>query len=327
MIILAERVKTMTDRNIKIAIIGAGYMAREHILAFRDIAGVEIAGIYSRTRSKAEALAEEFGIAGVHDTVEELYHATNADLVVVTVVEPSMNQVSKECFRYPWTVLLEKPPGMDVVDAEDILAAAKAESRLVLVALNRRCYSATRAVLENIEQFEGPRYIRVCDQQDQAAALAAGQPEIVARNWMYANSIHTIDYLRLFGRGTVTKVRRIIPWNPEKPWVVLAEIEFAGGDIGVYEGIWRGPGPWAVMICTHEKRWEMRPLEQVQFQLAGQRQLNSIETHVWDKDFKPGLRLQAELVVKALTGGTLEVSTLAETLETMRLIHEIFRTS
>ena len=40
----------------KIAIIGAGYMAEEHIRAFSDIEDVVVAGIFSRTRSKAEPL-------------------------------------------------------------------------------------------------------------------------------------------------------------------------------------------------------------------------------------------------------------------------------
>jgi len=320
-----ERKLSMNDKIFKVAIVGAGYMAREHVRAFKDMPNVKLVGIHSRTRSRAEILAVEFGIDGVFDSIEDLYAATKADLVVVTVVEVSMNGVSKACFKFPWAVLLEKPPGMNVQDAADILSSANAEKRLVMVAVNRRCYASTRAALASVRQIEGPRYIRVCDQQDQAAALAAGQPEIVVNNWMYANSIHTIDYLRLFGRGKVKNVNRIIPWNPENPWVVLAEVEFESGDIGVYEGIWKGPGPWAVTICTHDKRWEMRPLEQATVQLAGQRQLMAVDSHSWDNDFKPGLRLQAELVVTAALGGAREVPTLAESLETMYLIEAIFQ--
>ena len=42
---------------IRIAFVGAGGMAREHGRAFRDIPGVILSGIHSRTRAKAEALA------------------------------------------------------------------------------------------------------------------------------------------------------------------------------------------------------------------------------------------------------------------------------
>ena len=108
----------MTMQKVKVAIIGAGYMAREHIRAFADVPGVAIAGIHSRTRSRAEALANEFGVPGVYDSVSELYERTQANLVVVAVPEMAANSVSRACFEFPWTVLLEKPPGYNLRDAE-----------------------------------------------------------------------------------------------------------------------------------------------------------------------------------------------------------------
>ena len=48
-------------------------MAREHLRAFRDVPGVRLAGIHSRTRARAEALAAEFGVALVADSVAELH--------------------------------------------------------------------------------------------------------------------------------------------------------------------------------------------------------------------------------------------------------------
>src|ERR1041385_1274629 len=95
----------------KVAIVGAGNMAREHIRAFMDVPGVVVAGIHSRTRARAESLAAEFGIGHVCDSAAELYDRTRADLVVVTVSETSANPVARTCFEFPWTILLEKPPG------------------------------------------------------------------------------------------------------------------------------------------------------------------------------------------------------------------------
>ncbi|MEI8004051.1 MAG: Gfo/Idh/MocA family oxidoreductase, partial [Methanothrix sp.] len=201
------------QENCTVAIIGAGNMAREHIRAFADVPGVKIAGIHSKTRSKAEALAQEYGIAGVYDSISDLYEKTRADLVVVTVFETAMNPVSRASFEYPWTVLLEKPPGYNLADAEEILSAAKAASRKVLVGLNRRFLSSTRAALADLQSRPSPRFIHVQDQQNLQAAASIGHPDIVVKNWMYANSIHVIDYLRLFGRGVVTSVTPIFAWD------------------------------------------------------------------------------------------------------------------
>ena len=86
------------------------------------------------------------------------------------------------------------------------------------------------------------------------------------------------------------------------PDVVVSRIEFDSGDICMYEGIWNGPGPWAVIVSMHQKRWELRPLERAMFQLNGERRLQEVRAHPWDNEFKPGLRLQAEAAVAAVRG-------------------------
>ena len=70
-------------------------------------------------------------------------------------------------------------------------------------------------------------------------------PQLVIDNYMYANSIHLIDFFAVFGRGPVTAVEPIIPFNRDTPRFVAAKIEFDSGDIGLYEAVWNGPGPWA----------------------------------------------------------------------------------
>ncbi len=307
-----------------VAFVGAGSMAREHLKAFRDVPGVALRGIHSRTRARAEALAAEFGIGGVHDSVDELYAETRADLVVVAVPELSTNAMCHACFGHSWILLVEKPVGYDFEDASAIEKAARDRGRNVRVGLNRRFYSSTRTALEDLGRSSAPRFIHVQDQQNQAAALASGQPELVVRNWMYANSIHLIDYLRVFGRGPVTSVTPVMVWNASTPGVVLATVEFASGDRGLYEGIWHGPGPWAVTVSTAECRWEMRPLEQAAFQNAGERWHNDVEVHAWDREFKAGFRAQAEEVVRAVRGEPSTVPTISESLETMALVKAIF---
>ena len=309
----------------RVAFVGAGSMAREHIRALADVPGVVLSGIHSRTRARAEALAKELEVGLVCDSIEELHDRSHADLVVVSVPELSANEVSRRCFAFPWTALLEKPAGYDLADAEAIASAAHAAKRRVFVALNRRLYSSTQAAVDDLATRNEARYIRVQDQQDQASALAAGQPALVVKNWMYANSVHTIDYLRVLGRGRVADVKAVFPWTPDRPGVVVSEVRFDSGDIGIYEGIWNGPGPWAVTVSTPSKRWEMRPLEQAVFQNRGERVLNPIEVHPRDKTFKAGFRRQAELAVDAAVkqGGT-GLATLDDALETMRLVSRIF---
>jgi predicted dehydrogenase len=299
-------------------------MAREHIRAFRDVPGVRITGIHSRTRPRAESLAREFEIDQICDSVAELYDRTRADMVVVAVSEVSANEISRACFQFPWTVMLEKPPGYDLQDADEIHKAAIVSGTKVLVALNRRFNSSTRQVLAELGKFDGPRFIQIQDQQSfEEAQLHNLHPLVVAR-LMYANSIHVLDYVPLIGRGEIVSITPVIRFDPASPNVVVATIEFSSGDAGLYTGIWQGPGPWSVTVNTPERRWEMRPLEGLAFQNRGERRLNAVEIHEWDRQFKPGFRLQAEMAVKAALNQPSDSPTLDEAMRTMRLISAIF---
>ena len=309
---------------LKIAFIGAGSMTREHLKAFQNISGVQCVGLHSRTRVRAEELAREFGLPAVYDTVSDMYERTHADLVVVSVPELSTRQVCERCFAHPWSLLVEKPVGYDYADAVAIRDAARASGRRVWVGLNRRFLSSTQTVRADVDGSTATRFIHVQDQQDQKAALASGQPETVVANWMYANSIHLVDYLRVFGRGEVVSVDRVKPWVPSAPGVVLATVAFSSGDLGLYEGIWNGPGPWAVTVSSAERRWEMRPLETATVQNAGERKRTDAPIHEWDREFKPGFRAQAEAVVAAMAGAPSTVPSIDDALQTMALVRDIF---
>lgn len=314
----------MSGAACAVAIVGAGGITREHARAFADVPGVTLAGIHSRTRARAEKLAAELGIGSVCDTVAELYGKTKAALVVVTVPELEMNRVARACFAFPWTVLLEKPAGYNLADAQEILDSAKKNKKKVLVALNRRFHSSTRLALEGLAAAAGARFVRAQDQEDRPEALKLGQPELAVRNWMFANSIHLVDLLRVFGRGKVAAVTPLMRWDPQRPCVVLGKVDFDSGDTGLYEAIWEGPGPWAVSVQTAARRWELRPLERLTVQERGKRVAAEIPAHDRDTHFKPGFRLQAEHAVAAALGQPSECATLEDAFDTMRLIAALY---
>lgn len=303
--------------------IGGGAMIREHIRAFQNVPGVTIAGIWNRTREKAEALANEFEISVVASSIDNLYAATKADLAVLAVYETAIKEVVKRALVQPWAILMEKPVGVDLADAEEIAGTVKAKRAKVFVGLNRRTLSSTQAVLADLADDLGPRFIHVQDQQSFDVARQIGHAPQVIENWMYANSIHLVDYIVALGRGNIVEVTPVVRWNSKAPTVVVAKVTFDSEDIALYEGIWNGPGPWACTVTTPHRRWEMRPLEKALFQIVGERKQNPVEPHAWDRDFKPGFRLQAEQVVSALRGRG-SATSIDEAVRTMRLVHDIY---
>ncbi len=309
---------------MKIALVGAGNMAREHCRAFSDIENVIIAGVFSRTNSRALDLAAEFSIGQVYSSVYELWSGTKADIVIITVRELGTREVCEAAFKFPWLCLIEKPVGYDFNDAASILEESKRSRAKAFVLLNRRHFASTKSVLEELKDHTEPRVVQVMDQENPKVALDNGENPLVAMNWMYANSIHVIDYIRLFCRGDIVDMNHVIPWNSDDPYFVFVKISFTSGDICLYQAIWNGPGPWSVSVTTRTKRFEMRPLEQAAVQPYKSRTSEVLEGHEWDVKFKPGLRRQAEEAIKALKGLDHQLPSIGEGFETMRLIKAIY---
>src|SRR5260370_23864475 len=112
-------------RPLRLAILGAGAMAREHIKAFLDVPGISTEGIWNRTRNKAEMLAQQFGVPVVANNVGDLYARTRADLAIVAVYETPINPIMKQALSHPWAILMGKTLRLHLEEGEEIAAAAK----------------------------------------------------------------------------------------------------------------------------------------------------------------------------------------------------------
>lgn len=309
-------------RTIRIAIVGAGNMAIEHAKAFSALEGVLIVGVLGKTAERAVALAQVHG-ATVFTSMREMYEVAQPDVVVITTNELATRDVCYEAFKYPWICLVEKPVGINLDEALAIDRRAIELNGRVFVGLNRRSYEATRHVVRELAADSSSRLVSVIDQQDTRHARSLGKPEAVLANYMYANSIHLIDYFNIFCRGNVVSVRKVSR-GPEMEFVA-ALVEFDSGDVGSYQAVWNRPGPWAVSVSSSHLRFEMRPLESVTEQRLGSRQISPIQLSGIDNDYKPGLYTQAQQIVDLARGGhVVSVPTLSEANRSMRLCALIY---
>jgi len=312
------------DKLYKVAFIGAGYMTKEHLKVFSSIASFELVGIYSRTIEKSYSLSDLYTSITVYDSIKNLYLSKKPDVVVVSVSELSLFDVCKEVFQFPWISLIEKPAGYDLHNAQLILDLSYYYKAKAYVALNRRHYASTRHILEELVSIDSQRIVNVFDQESSLDALLSGQPLKVVENWMFANSIHTIDFFSIFCRGSISSIQNIVPWNPENNFFVCSKISYSSGDIGIYQAIWNAPSPWSVIVNTNEKRFELRPLEQCYEQVLGSRDQNKIDIDMIDLNFKAGLRVQAENVLLACMGKANKLPTLDDAFQSMKLCNSIY---
>ena len=313
-----------TGEKVRVAVIGAGYMAREHLRAFSACPEVELTGIYSRSIDKAKKLAQIYPGLQIASSIQELREISNASLVVIAVPILACKEVCYEAFRHNWAVLIEKPVGHNLEEAKELENLAEEKKAKAYVALNRRFYGSSMELRRELSCVQSERLVTILDQEDTNAAIAAGQPGQVVENWMYANSIHLIDYFTQLCRGNHVKTRILNPWNPKKPGSVIAQLHFDSGDLGLYQALWNAPGPWSVAVSTTSLRAELRPIEQLNIQRSGTRKTKSQNVDTVDQKFKPGLLRQAREAVKAARGETNALPTIKEANKSMNIVSSIY---
>ncbi len=309
--------------KIKVAIIGAGYMAKEHIKVFTLIKDFEVVGIYSRTFSNANKLKNDFNIKHNCKSIHDLYKITNADLVVITVPVLSTIQVLKETIKYDWLHLIEKPIGHNLFESIEILKMFNELSRKAYASFNRRFFSSTRKVLNSLSCSTSKRLISIIDQEDPMATWEGIREKKLVDYWMYANSIHLIDYFRILGRGEIKNVINIIPWDKSNKTFVSAKIEYESGDIGLYQAVWGMSGPWSVSVTNLDGYFELRPLEAGYIQKYGEKKTEIITEDI-DINYKPGLYFQAFEIIKAFNKEINNLVDLEDSLSTMKLVQCIY---
>ncbi|MEO5590985.1 MAG: Gfo/Idh/MocA family oxidoreductase [Chitinophagaceae bacterium] len=75
-------------KTLRFAVIGTGFWSAYQIPAWKEVAGMELVAVYNRTRSKATAIAQQFGIPAVYDNAEELLQKESPDFIdIITNVE------------------------------------------------------------------------------------------------------------------------------------------------------------------------------------------------------------------------------------------------
>lgn len=140
-------------RKIKWGVLGCAAFARSTAIPAMQLAeNVELVGIASRTREKAEEFAREFGIPKAYGSYEELL----ADPEIEAVYNPLPNGMHPE-----WAIkaaqagkhtIVEKPFADTVAEAEQVAAAAKENNVLVMEAFMWRFHPLHRRARQLIRE-------------------------------------------------------------------------------------------------------------------------------------------------------------------------------
>jgi len=119
-----------SSSRLRVAIVGAGYVATHHLSALKRLDFVDVVGICDSQLPAAQALARRFGVARAASRLEELAD-TQPQAVYVLTPPSSHPAIALAALDMGCHVLVEKPMADSVADCEAMIARAQARGRLL----------------------------------------------------------------------------------------------------------------------------------------------------------------------------------------------------
>ncbi len=144
---MAIREEDSALRPIYWGIIGSGKIAKRFVSDLKHARNAHLAGVFSRTPENAEAFAAEFGTKAF--TLERILEE-NIDVFYVATPDSFHLEHSLAAMEAGKAVLCEKPFTVNSIQAEQLIAAAKARRTFLMEAMWMRFFPATRQMLNLI---------------------------------------------------------------------------------------------------------------------------------------------------------------------------------
>ncbi len=109
--------------DLRFAIFGTGFWARYQLAAWRELKGIQCVALYNRTRSKAEALAAEFGVPAVYDDPAALLDHEQLDFIDIITDVDTHSQFVQMAAERKIAVICQKPMAAALATAQSMVDA------------------------------------------------------------------------------------------------------------------------------------------------------------------------------------------------------------
>lgn len=135
----------MSSDLVKIGVVGAGHLGRWHIKNLLDIPEVQLVGFYDQNAERAQQIAAEFAVKSFPD-LESLLNACQAVSIVVPTT--AHYEIAKAALEHNVHVFCEKPFMESVAEADEIIALARAQGKILQIGHIERFNPALAALHE-----------------------------------------------------------------------------------------------------------------------------------------------------------------------------------
>lgn len=117
-------------KRFRVGLVGAGNISEFHLRALQRLADVEIVGITDLDATRAQAVAQRFGLPATFASLHAMA-AAGVDVVHILTPPSSHAELTLRALEHGCHVLVEKPLATSAEDCDRIAAAARAAGKVV----------------------------------------------------------------------------------------------------------------------------------------------------------------------------------------------------
>ena len=209
-------------KNIKVAVIGAGMMGKNHMKTYKSLNGVELVGVYDIFPEAAKAAAETFGIRAF-SSMEEV--AENVDAVSVVTTSVTHADVGEFFLNKGIHCMMEKPLACTEEECQRLISAAAKNNVVLLVGHIERFNPAVEQMGKLLSDTSK---IRSLTAQRMSAASGRITDVDVSMDLM----IHDVEVIQSLVKSPVVNIQAASVKTKESPMgkdYITALLEFENG--------------------------------------------------------------------------------------------------
>ena len=141
------------NQKVKMAVVGVGGMGSNHCKTMAGIEECELTAVADVNADRAKQVGEECGVPGFTDH-RELIGSGLAEAVVIATPHYFHPPIAIDAFRAGLHVLSEKPVGVQIGEAEKMVAAARQSGKVFCVMFQMRTQANIKKAKELVEAGE-----------------------------------------------------------------------------------------------------------------------------------------------------------------------------
>jgi myo-inositol 2-dehydrogenase / D-chiro-inositol 1-dehydrogenase len=233
--------------NVRVGVLGAGFVARRHVEKLTALPGVSIAAVADPVRERAEGLARDCG-AAVAEGVESLVDR-GIDCLYICV-PPSEHGPPEDCaIRAGLPVFIEKPLAVDLSTAEDIGDRLERAGVLAVVGYQWRYLDTMDLARQALAA--APARMVLGSWLDKAPGTPWWADQQRSGGQMVEQATHLLDVARVLV-GDVETVRADGARDPRGPGDIFhastSTMRFASGAVGSFATTCLLPGGYRMAV-------------------------------------------------------------------------------